>query len=134
MGKRSTWFEESRRWLDAHLSSATSGEPAARGVFDVYLGLGAGSLIFVKTPCASADTEAKFFLHLIPADEDDLPAERKRYGFDNLDFGFEAHGERLDGKCLAEVPLPEYGISEIRTGQYVPVFGRVWEEEIHLER
>ena len=93
------WFEESGRLLDAHLSSATSGEPAARGVFDVYLGLGAEGLIFVKAPCAHADTEAKFFLHLIPADEDDLPAERKRYGFDNLDFGFEAHGERLDGNA-----------------------------------
>ena len=59
------WFEESRRWLDGPLASATSGEPAARGVFDIRVG--AGSLIFVKEPCARADTEAVFFLHLIPA-------------------------------------------------------------------
>ena len=91
-----------------------------------------GSLIFVKDPCARADTEATFFLHLVPADEDDLPEERKQYGFDNLDFDFDQHGERFEGKCLATVPLPEYGISEIRTGQYVPVVGgsdKVWKAE-----
>ncbi len=122
------WFEESRRWLDGYLSSSTSGEPAARGVFDIYLG--AGSLIYVKEPCARADTEAMFFLHLIPADEDDLPEERKQYGFDNLDFIFDQHGERFDGKCLATVPLPAYHISKIRTGQCVPGvggFNHIWE-------
>ena len=125
------WFADSERWLDGYLSSVTSGEPAARGVFDIYLGLGAEGLIFVKDPCARLDTEAKFFLHLTPADEDDLPEERKQYGFDNLDFDFDRHGERFDGRCVATAPLPEYGISGIRTGQHVPVFGRfsrrVWE-------
>ncbi len=124
------WFEEKRGWFDGYLSSATSSEPAVRSVFDIHLG--EGSLIFVKDPCARADTEAKFFLHLIPADEDDLPAERKPYGFDNLDFDFDQRGDRFDGKCLATVPLPEYGISEIRTGQYVPVvggFNNLWKEE-----
>ena len=123
------WFEEKRRWLDGYLSSATSGEPAARGVFDIYLG--AGSLIYVKEPCARADTEAKFFLHLIPADEDGLPEERKQYGFDNLDFGFDRHGERFDGTCLAKVVLPEYAISQIRTGQFEGA-SRLWMEEISV--
>ena len=114
------------------MSSATSGEPAARGVFDIHFG--EGSLIFVKDPCARADTEARFFLHLIPANVADLPDHRRQYGFDNLDFDFEEHGERFEGKCLAIVPLPAYGISEIRTGQYVPVvggFNRIWETEFH---
>ena len=125
------WFEESRQWLDGYLSSATSGEPAARGVFDIYLGK--GSLIFVKDPCARVDTEAKFFLHLIPADEDDLPEERKQHGFDNLDFNFEVHGVIFYDKCLATVPLPEYGISEIRTGQFLVNedggFNNLWKAE-----
>ena len=127
------WFADGRRRFDGYLSSATSGEPAARGVFDVHLGPGAESLIFTKASCARDDTAARFFLHLIPVDEDDLPEERKQYGFDNLDFDFDEHGERFDGKCLATVPLPEYGIFEIKTGQYAPVFGgffsRVWEAE-----
>ena len=117
------WFADGRRRFDDYLSSATSGEPAARGVFDVHLGPGAESLIFTKASCARDDTAARFFLHLIPVDEDDLPEERKQYGFDNLDFDFDEHGERFDGKCLATVPLPEYGIFEIKTGQYAPVFG-----------
>ena len=132
------WLEEGQRWFEDHLSSMTSGEPAARGVFDVFLGLGlgpgAGSLIFVKAPCARGDTAARFFLHLIPADEDDLPEERKQHGFANLDFDFDEHGERFDGKCLAIVPLPEYGVSEIQTGQYIPAVvgsNRVWEAQFH---
>ena len=125
------WFEENPRWFGGPLASATSGEPAARGVFDIYLG--AGSLIFVKAPCARADTEAAFFLHLIPAQMADLPGHRRQYGFDNLDFDFDQHGERFDGECLAKVPLPGYRISEIRTGQYVPVdggFDQLWKAEL----
>ena len=118
------WTEESRRWLDGYLSQATSGEPAARGVFDIYLG--EGSLVFVKDPCARADTKAMFFLHLYPVDVNDLPDHRKQYGFDNLDFDFESYGEIFDDKCLAEAPLPAYGISEIRAGQYVPGEEQVW--------
>ena len=128
------WFEESRRWLDGYLSQATSGEPAARGVFDIYLG--EGSLIFFKNPCARADMEAMFSLHLIPADEDDLPEERKQYGFDNLDFDFDGRGMIFDGKCMATAALPEYDIISIRTGQYVPLeggFNQLWEEEMRLD-
>ena len=121
------WFKEKRRWFDGHLS----GEPAARSVFDIHFG--EGSLIFVKEPCAGADTEAMFFLHLIPADVADLPDHRKQYGFDNLDFDFDQHGERFEGRCLARVPLPEYGISELRTGQYLEredgSYENFWEAE-----
>ena len=130
-GKRRAGSGRAGGGFDGYLSSATSGEPAARSVFDIHLG--AGSLIFVKAPCAHADTEAMFFLHLIPADVADLPDHRRQYGFDNLDFDFDRHGERFEGKCLATVPLPAYGISEIRTGQYMPVvggFNHVWEAEL----
>ena len=104
-----------------------SGEPAVRSAFDVYLH--EGTLVYVKEPCVRADTEAKFFLHLIPADVADLPDYRKQYGFDNLDFHFRTRGGMFDGKCLAKVPLLGYGISEIRTGQFVPGEGQVWKEE-----
>ena len=124
------WFEEKRRWFDGYWSAATSGEPAARSTFDIYIG--ENTLTYAKQPCAPADTEAMFFLHGIPIDPEDLPDHRQQYGFDNLDFYFDQHGESFDGKCLAKVPLPEYGISGIRTGQYVPVysgFDNVWEAE-----
>ena len=49
-----------------------------------------------------------------------------------LDFHFDRHGGRFDGECLASVPLPEYDISKIRTGQYVLVVdgsSNIWEAE-----
>ena len=69
-----------------------------------------------KEPCALAAAEAMFFLHLIPADMDDLPDGRKRHGFDG-------GGAIFDGRCMATVALREYAIAEIRTGQYVPMGG-----------
>ena len=52
----------------------------------------------------------------------------RQYGFDKLDFEFD--GVMYDGKCFATVPLPEYAIAEIRTGQFVPTdngLDRLWE-------
>ncbi len=109
--------------------------PSIRSSFDVHL-IG-NHLIYVKEPCARADTEAVFFLHLYPVDVNDLPDHRRQYGFDNLDFRFDWRGEILDGKCMVKIPLPEYNVSEIRTGQYVPAAGgynRLWEGEIRLEQ
>ena len=90
--------------------------------FDVYID--ENTLTCFKEPCASTDTEATFFLHLIPADEDDLPEERKQ------------HSVIFDRKYLTKVSLPEYGISEIRTGQYLRMdsgLDNIWEEEIRIE-
>ena len=112
-----------------------SGEPAIRSDFDVYLS--ENTLTYVKEPCARADTEAKFFLHLYPADANDLPIRRRQYGFDNLDFDFDRRGLIFDGKCMARIPLPEYAIARIGAGQYVRVgggFNHLWEGKISLEQ
>ena len=109
------WFEEKRRWFDGYLSSVTSGEPAARGVFDIYLG--AGNLIFVKEPCGAEDTRHRFSVHIFPADTDDLPSYRQQYVFDNLDFDFQWYDLREGGRCMAIRALPEYHIDWIRVGQ-----------------
>ena len=112
-----------RRWH----KRLTNGAPAASSDFDVYLG--EGELLYAKAPCAAADVEATFFLHLIPQNLADLPEWRRGHDFDNLDFKFGPNGAVFDGRCLAAVPLPEYAISRIRTGQYVPDSGAVWEVE-----
>ena len=111
------WFEENGS------SQATSGEPAVRTDFDVYFR--GNSLVYAKQPCARADTEATFFLHLIPADEDDLPEERKQYGFDNLDFAFTGYGFIEGEVCVARRDLPDYAIATIRTGQFIGE-GQIW--------
>ena len=60
----------------------------------------------------------------------DLPAERRPAGFANQDFAFDRWGGFFDGKCLAVVPLPEYPIATIRTGQNIPGQGEVWAAEL----
>ncbi len=88
-----------------------SGEPVIRSDFDVYIS--ENTLTCYKEPCASANTEATFFLHLIPADVNDLPANRKQYGFDNLDFDFDQNGVISDKKCWIKTSLPDYDIARI---------------------
>ncbi len=113
--------------MERKYQSVTSGAPAARSIFDVYIG--DGEIIYAKQPCVAADVEAQFFLHLLPADVDDLPSSRKQYGFDNLDFPFDATNGGIFGeKCMAAAPLPRYAIVSVRTGQYDDE-GRLWEVE-----
>ena len=115
-------------------AARVSGAPAIRSDFDVYLN--ENTLTYVKEPCAPADTAAWFFLALHPVDVNDLPGPRRPHGFDNRDFRFGERGVIFDGGCMARVPLPEYAISRISTGQFVPVEGgynNLWEGEIHLE-
>ena len=109
--------------------SIVAGKPGVRSSFDVYLI--ENELIYVKEPCAPADTEPRFFLHIIPADANDLFYNRKRYGFDNLDFRFDRNnaGVRLGGKCLVIRPLPDYQITSIRTGQFIPGEDPLWQVE-----
>ena len=107
--------------------SGDIGEPTARSTFDIYLA--ENLLSYAKQPCAPADIEAYFFLHITPASRGDLPISRWLYGFDNLDFAFDDHGVMFDGKCIAAVSLPEYGIDHIRTGQYIPDEGQLWKVE-----
>ena len=104
-----------------------SGEPVIRATFDIYLS--ENTLAYAKEPCVRADTAATFFLHVIPSDPDALPDARKQQGFDNRDFHFDRRGVIFNGKCMAEVNLPEYDITRIRTGQYVPGEGQVWKAE-----
>ena len=111
--------------------------PAIDSDFDVYLV--ENRLVYVREPCAPEDVEAPFFVAVDPIDPDDLPGPRRRHGFDNLDFRFDEYGDgrsvRAGGVCATEVPLPEYGIAAIRTGQYVAVeggFHHPWEGEIRV--
>ena len=84
-------------------------------------------LIYVKEQCGPEDVDARFFLHLYPVDANDLPSARRQHGFDNHDFDFGRHGRRGAETCFAAVPLPEYDIAAVSTGQYIPTEGRMWE-------
>ena len=49
---------------------------------------------------------------------DDLPADRKQYGFDNLNFRFNDYRLLLDAGCVTLRALPDYAIIRIHTGQH----------------
>ena len=112
--------------LRADYAVLSDKEPAAQDYFDLYWR--DNRLLYLRENCAAADTAANFFLHIVPEDVADLPAERRAAGFAHGGFAFARQGGHFDGKCLAAVPLPDYpgGIKEMRTGQYVPGQGDLW--------
>ena len=113
--------------LAAAAAATADAEPAARGKFDLYRQ--GRNLIYRRENCAADDTAARFFLHIVPVDAQDLPAERRPHGFDSRDFDFARYGGRRNGICLAVVPLPDYPIASIRAGQHTPAQGELWSLE-----
>lgn len=102
------------------------GIPALQRDFDVYRD--GNRLVYVRENCAPGDTDAKFILHLYPADKRNLPPLRRRSGFENLDFDFKQYGAEFDGRCVAIRALPKYEIAYARTGQYISGQEPFWRE------
>ena len=127
MRKSPTSPPPSPSWLTDYESIA-SGEPAARSVFDIYTS--ENTVTYLKSPCSAADVQAEFFLHVIPEDLEDLPADRRQYGFGRANF---RHGGNaalaFGGRCIFEHPLPDYPIARIRTGQFTPEGDQIWMAE-----
>ena len=112
--------------------SIASGEPAARSDFDIYTG--ENTVSYLKSPCSAADVQAEFFLHVIPEDLEDLPADRRQYGFGGANFRYGIHygntaALAFAGQCIAQHPLPDYPIARIRTGQFTPEGDQIWMAE-----
>ena len=114
--------------LRADYAALSDMEPAAQDYFDLYAQ--DNRLIYLRETCAAADTAARFSLYVFPEDATDLPKEWRSDGYAYWDFAFASRGGPFDGKCLAAVPLPDYPIAAIRTGQYVPGQGNLWSVEL----
>jgi len=120
----------------AHYESAyqaieSSGEPAARSGFDLYLDVDRDTLSYLKAPCGEDDARGRFFLSVHPVDVADLPEERRAIGHDSLNFTFAPpFGVVFNGKCMATRRLPGYEITRIETGQWVPGGERLWGAEV----
>ena len=108
---------------------ATAGQLLAKGMFDIYTYPGTRLLGYARKSCTLPDTRPWFFLHIVPVNEQKLPAQRHQYGFDNRDFAFQRRGKQVAGRCWTTVELPAYEIARIRTGQYNEQ-GRLWETEL----
>ena len=101
--------------------------------FNVYLHR--NTLFFVKEECRPTDTEARFFLHVIPVDERHLHEHRRQYGFEN--FNFSRAGQALSTRqCVVKKRLPAYPIRRLRTGQFVRDaqgnYVHLWEAEFSM--
>ena len=105
-----------------------SSQPAARAAFDVYLREGAVG--YLKAPCAPRDYDAPFYFYIYPVNADDLPARFRQDSFQPTreTLRLEDSGGVFDGVCLMTLRLPDYPISAIRTGQWIPgVERRLWD-------
>ena len=108
------------RYASTWRETATAGEPAARGPFDVYRD--GRTLTWVREDCAAEDTEDRFFVHVY-----DFGGARER-----LDFWFHERGARWGGACVAAIELPDSEVRSVRTGQYDET-GHLWDEEFALD-
>ena len=107
--------------------------------FNVYLD--GNRLVYLKNECGPTDIQGRFFLRLIPVDEQDLLKYKMRDDFAWQDRrtgpqgGIKSGGVKLgEDRCLLVRYLPPRPIRSIRTGQYVPDKGRLWAEEYSLEQ
>ena len=109
-------------WL-ARRDGLAAREPALRAAFAVHLD--GRTLTYVRDGCSEADAEPRFFVHVVAADPDDLPPDRRPYGSESLSFAFADRGLRHGGTCMAAFELPDYPVGGVRTGQYDGA-GEVW--------
>ena len=108
--------------------SIVAGEPVVRSSFDVYLI--ENTVAYLKSPCSAADAQAEFFLHVVPEDLEDLPADRRQYGFGGGNFHYGEHAAlAFSGRCIMKRSLPDYPIARIRTGQFTPEGDQIWMAE-----
>ncbi len=109
------------------ITRTPASQRTVRSVFDVTLD--GRRLLFSKAECRPADRTASFFLHVTPVDETVLTPTRARSGFDNLDFRHTGNFKIDEFGCTTRRRLPPYTIRSIRTGQFVPDGGVLWEGE-----
>ena len=95
--------------------AALAREPLASGAFDIYRD--GDALVYLREPCVDEDIEADFGIDVYPYDSADLPPDRRRDRFDVRTFGLWDHGARVGERCVAVVPLPDYPVAGVRTGQ-----------------
>ena len=109
--------------------SSLSGEPVARSGFDIWLN--DGTLTYVKENCDEEDARGRFFLSVFPEDPSDLSQDARDAGreHESLNFDFARYGATVDGKCVIVRRLPNYAISRVETGQWIPGEGELWSAE-----
>ena len=121
---RYTVAGEGRDALYTPLWQVAFAVPLARSVWDVYAGAGrrassaTRTLSYVKEPCGQADTDARFYLHVYPLQSEARSTGIADRGYANLDFAWDGGGVKTDSACRISIPLPDFPIDFVRTGQF----------------
>ena len=118
----------------AALSSISGAPPAVRADFDVYLD--DGTLTWVKRQCSEYDTRGRFALSAYPIDLADLPQSARDEGLERerLNFDFAEYGAIFGGDCVIIRELPDYPISHVAVGQWIPGDpGALWSADIEFD-
>ena len=102
--------------IGAYERAATS-EPVAQGEWSLYLNRAEPALVYAQDPSERTDENDHFYLFVYPDSPDDLREWERETGRADLSFDLYEHGAAFDGKRVAAVPLPNYEIAGIRTGQ-----------------
>ena len=100
---------------------------------DVYL-TGDRRLFYIGSRCKIPNVllDSRFFLEIVPVLVDDLPEQRRSYGYDRLDFYFDEHYILDTKRHILVLELPDYDIASIRTGQLTGDDDLIWEGELDL--
>ena len=112
------------------LSAISGAPPAIRSDFDIYMD--GETLTYIKSPCAESDTRGRFELSIYPADPSDVwdEMQAQNLAHNSLNFDFPDYGAIIGGDCVIIRNLPDYPISRIKTGQWIPGEGGLWDAEI----
>ena len=110
-----------------------NGTLLARSDADVYIHN--GELHHLNANCAPllSSGDYRLFLHIFPTNPADLSMDRREYGFENRDALITDRFAFFDGKCIHRLPLPDYPIARIRTGNDDTFRGEIiWSVDIDL--
>lgn len=115
---------------ESDYAAIAASQPAARSGWDVYLYGDGKTLAYLKSPCVESDTRGRFLLSAYPKNLRDIPQDRRALGHDSLNFDFARWGIMFNGKCMIRRALPDYAVSMITVGQWIPGGETLWRAEI----
>ena len=120
------------RYADA-LASLSGAPAASGGGFDIYRD--GATLTYVKEACGEQDARGRFSLVVFPADPSDLPQDARDAGaeYQTMNFDLWSYGAIFDGKCVIVRRLPDYPISHVQTGQWIPGASALWSARIRFD-
>ena len=118
---------------DRQPDEADKGTLLIRSAWDVYLR--DNRLVYVARRCRRGDgqTRTHFYAHVYPADPRALLPGSAAAGPEPLAFRLVSWRHyKPGGSCVVPLPLPDYEIARIKTGQTAADGHAIWEADAHL--